>query len=266
MSLVLRARHNKIVLSSLCHHLSQAPSSPSRALSSAASTPIDSTSRPLLFRLGSTTSPCFDRVRDLDIPVAPDRDAWVVESGASLGRGLQVVNDRGSHWIIQPTESMPLEIFVEKLSALDSRAVKHPAQASPSARPQSALTYSNHDSKATRFVFDALTDVVNEGIAIDGWDDDDYDYVAVLANALEYNGVSLSSLVWDPNGAKGWTKEMAFVARAVDAYMKHAVAQAKGDEDKEGDIGNDHALLRLVLKLDGEKNLLSALSQSRSDS
>ena len=86
-----------------------------------------------------------------------------------------------------------------------------------------------------------------------------------LARAVEEGSLSLTALVWQPSeDGEGWSREKAFVARAVCAYMahEHAKVRAGGDEDAEADAANDHAYLRSVLKLEEAKNPFSTFDTS----
>ncbi|KZV86502.1 hypothetical protein EXIGLDRAFT_840697 [Exidia glandulosa HHB12029] len=277
MSFVFNCRHLKsLLLSAGRNH--QFTNTLARTLSTAA------TLHPDLYRVGSATSPEFDQVRTMDIPVVggmvlpenggvstfattvPGWDAsrtWRMAS-SSLGSGLRAVNDHGSHWLIRPEMPMSLQAFVGKLQELNSQAVKDtgPCESSEELRfrIQPDFAIESDLDKAGRFVYHALATVVHQRLEIKNWDDNDYAYIAVLARGLRRGDLALSSLRWDADSGQHWTKEMAMAAQAVQVYMDYDLSQAEGNEDDEADAHNDIAMLTAVLHLDSPRNVLSALS------
>ncbi|KZV86059.1 hypothetical protein EXIGLDRAFT_653515 [Exidia glandulosa HHB12029] len=275
MSFVLNRRHIKSLLSSAgrSHRFTLA-----RALSN--TTPVSNTLYPHLYRVGSATSPGFDAVRNMDIPVVggvvipenggvstfattvPSWDAsrtWRMASSA-LGSGLRAVNDHGSHWLIQPEEPMSLQAFVGKLQELNSQAVKDtgPSESFEDLQPDFALE-SDLD-KGGRFIYHALAIVFHQRLAVKDWNDNDYAYIAVLARELKRGDLALSSLIWDADSGQHWTKEMAMAAQAVQVYIEYEFARAAGNEDDEMDACNDNSMLRSILGLRGPRSILAAIS------
>ncbi|KZV86072.1 hypothetical protein EXIGLDRAFT_681294 [Exidia glandulosa HHB12029] len=254
MSFVFSWRHIKsLLLSGGRNH--QFTNTLARTLSTAA------TLHPDLYRVGSATSPEFDQVRIMDIPVV---GGMVIPGVSSLGSGLRAVNDHGSHWLIRPEMPMSLQAFVGKLQELNSQAVKDtgPCESSEELRfrIQPDFAIESDLDKAGRFVYHALATVVHQRLEIKNWDDNDYAYIAVLARGLRRGDLALSSLRWDADSGQHWTKEMAMAAQAVQVYMDYDLSQAEGNEDDEADAHNDIAMLTAVLHLDSPRNVLSALS------
>ncbi|EJC99841.1 uncharacterized protein FOMMEDRAFT_31092 [Fomitiporia mediterranea MF3/22] len=243
-------------------------------------------SHPDLYRSGNTTSPRFDNVREgTDIPVVnglvspntggistfsqkqaswTDNRTWILRRTVSLGTQLVARNDRGQHWSIEPKQEMTLTAYKSQLQQLNTKAVRYDQQATSDVQTEAtelALPrQSSHSDKATRFIFNALASVVHNHIPVPkvpDWDENDYSYLAVLAQSLEDGSLPLSDLVWDPEDVL--KKEKVFTAAAVSAYMtkEENARKGKGNENDEADLDNDHALLRTVLKFDDAKNPLA---------
>ncbi|KAJ7431861.1 hypothetical protein B0H11DRAFT_1835729, partial [Mycena galericulata] len=246
---------------------------------------------PDLYRSGNTTSPRFENVRlGKDVIVKDDKvgpnsggvstfsqkDAkwaakttWILQHTTPMIAGLTAHNDHGIHWLIAPDAEMPFETFKSHLETLNTHAVHYVAHVKEAhtveaeMRVQVLATQSAHPDRATRFVYNALAAVARGDVGVPGgdWDENDRQYVAVLARAVEEGTLQLSALVWDPQAALGgWSRAKAFAARAVSAYMASEAADVKasGDEDGGADAANDHAYLRAILKLDDEGNPFSA--------
>ena len=192
-----------------------------------------------------------------------DTKTWVLQKTTQLGTGLVARNDRATHWSIEPATVMQLATYKGYLTQLNTRAVRYDklpkaTEAQAELEPRLLKAQSAHTDKAARFVYNALVSVVHSRISVEGWDDNDYAYIAVLAHALEDGALSLSTLVWEEE--RGWSKEKVFTANAVTAYIaqKSAHVKASGNEDEQADADNDHAYLRVVLKLDDPKNPFAA--------
>lgn len=73
-------------------------------------------------------------------------------------------------------------------------------------------------------------------IPVEGWNENDYAYIAELAHALEEGVLPLSALIWKPASPE-WSREKAFAADAVSAFMAHEFTRSResGDEDEEAD-------------------------------
>ena len=193
----------------------------------------------------------------------PANKTWVLKRATPLVVGLKAINDHGTHWLIAPAQTMSLDTYTSHLRTLNTKAVRYDQQRAEVATPLAAQ--SAHADRATRFVYNALATVVRDSIPVADWDENDYEYVGVLARAVEEGSLSLTALVWQPSeDGEGWSREKAFVARAVCAYMahEHAKVRAGGDEDAEADAANDHAYLRSVLKLEEAKNPFSTFDTS----
>ncbi|KZT09401.1 uncharacterized protein LAESUDRAFT_634882, partial [Laetiporus sulphureus 93-53] len=114
-----------------------------------------------------------------------------------------------------------------------------------------------NQSKAVRFVADALSSVFYDRTPIADWDDNDYAYIYILAAALDSGKLDLETLQW--HGTSSVTsKAQRFVARAVTARMTVEREQLSSveDEDAEAEMANDHALLLNALHLFLEDNPL----------
>ncbi|KAI0767330.1 hypothetical protein C8Q74DRAFT_1279705 [Fomes fomentarius] len=241
-------------------------------------------SRPDLYRSGNAASPRFDNVRvgkDIQVDSAgnvhpntggistfatkdstwADNKTWVLRRTTQLVSGLQARNDTRNHWSIEPSSVMKVETYTSHLTQLNSAAVRYDrlpksaeAQAEAAPEPRVLKTQSAHVDRAARFVYDALVSVVHSRVHVEGWDENDYAYVAELAHALEAGVLPLSALVWDEEGE--WSKERVFAADAVSAYIGRETVRVKesGSEDEQADADNDHAYLRAVLKFDDRKN------------
>ncbi|GJE93507.1 hypothetical protein PsYK624_096660 [Phanerochaete sordida] len=234
---------------------------------------------PRLYRGGNLSSPKFDNVRPNDIQTDGDGNVhpgtggistfsvknacwdnnktWVLLDTTVLPPGLQARNDLGNHWSIEPAAQMPMATYVSYLTQLNPLAVRYDRLSlradEPAPAPRPLKAQSTHADRATRFVYGALVAVVHAGTPVDGWDANDYAYIAEIAHGLEDGDVPLDKVVWRGGG---WTKEKASVAAAVAARIAHEDARVKesGDEDAQADAYNDHAYLRLVLALDDKEN------------
>jgi hypothetical protein len=40
---------------------------------------------------------------------------WKIDAGIEIHPDLELVNDRGNHWLWQPSQTMPLERYIEAL-------------------------------------------------------------------------------------------------------------------------------------------------------
>ena len=201
----------------------------------------------------------------------PANKTWVLKRATPLVAGLKAINDHGTHWLIAPAQTMSLDTYKSHLGTLNTKAVRYDQQRAAEAEESAVevatplAVQSAHADRATRFVYNALAAVIRPSIPVADWDENDYEYVGVLARAIEEGSLSLSALVWPPSDdGEGWSREKAFVARAISAYMahEHAKVRAGGDEDAEADVANDHAYLRAVLKLGDAKNPCFAFDTS----
>lgn len=120
---------------------------------------------------------------------------------------------------------------------------------------------SNHSDRATRFVYWALAEVVGNRIpvrSIDGWDDNAYNRLSVLARQLDQGLAPLSEYVWKETQIEA-TKEQHAVAAAVASWIGHGQAkEAELDDDELSDQGMDHVYLHGVLEFDNKSNPLAA--------
>ncbi|EJD50993.1 hypothetical protein AURDEDRAFT_99817 [Auricularia subglabra TFB-10046 SS5] len=220
----------------------------------------------MFYRFSTSTSARFDVVRpDMDILVVggkvhpgnggvsvfnslelhrPPNKTFGLESSAALSDGLTVIDDLGSHCLIAPSREMAFTDFKRALVQLNSEAKAVPATA------DSAFVLARHSGSfrsALRFVYEALVSVWRERIVVDGWDENDYAYIALLARDLDGGQLTLEALRWEQGD--GWTRPAAFTAQAVRAFMAWSTAKAVGDEDLEADAGNDNAYLMNILRL-----------------
>ncbi|TBU27992.1 hypothetical protein BD311DRAFT_778598 [Dichomitus squalens] len=250
---------------------------------------------PNLYRAGNTTSARFDNLRPQDIDVDkdgfvnpggdggistfsnkraewPDRTTWVLKSSTPLVPGLIASKDLrvDGHWLIQPSQRMKRDAYVDHLKDLNSKAVRYdrlpPKEVVEAESEVSVLAaQSANADRATRFVYNALAAVVHKRVPVDEWDENDYEYIALLARALEDGTLELSALLWGPEGeAAEWKRAKAFTASAVAAYMAQEAVRVKasGNEDDESDMANDHAYLHALLKLDDAENPFSTVVAS----
>ena len=183
-----------------------------------------------------------------------DDSTWVLQQPASSIAGLTFIQDQGAHWLISPAQETTIESYKNDLVALAPSALRHDTLLQPSenAEEVSALPpRSTHPDRATRFVYEALASVVITPVPVVDWDENDYEYLAVLAKALGDGTVLLDQLGWDPEDTERaqWTRRGAFVAKAVSAFMAHEMERVAGDEDEEADLRNDIAYLEQILNL-----------------
>jgi len=100
-------------------------------------------------------------------------------------------------------------------------------------------------------VYDALRTVVQEKVAINGWDDNDYTYLSILVLDLHLNKEVLSNLIYKPG--EPFIKPQVLVAEATLAYIqKMDSIYGSGEDDYDDDDEvidwlNDRSLLRVVL-------------------
>ncbi|KAI9067218.1 hypothetical protein FKP32DRAFT_1588858 [Trametes sanguinea] len=247
-------------------------------------------SLPNLFRHQISSTPLFDRVRvglDVDVQngsVSPasggistfshkpakwaDNELWVLARNNSLGADLQAINDYGTHWLIAPTREMTLEEYKGRLADLSSKAVPYSdLRDNASGFEAEELVIgdapvfkdvSTHPVKMVRCVYEALAAVAQQHTKVQGWDENDCEYVGVLAQSLDDGKLQLSALVWDPANTTegGWGRERAFAARAVAEYIAQelARAEASGDDDQEADVLNFVEYLRVIFRFSVEEN------------
>ncbi|EPT01231.1 hypothetical protein FOMPIDRAFT_1120767 [Fomitopsis schrenkii] len=240
-------------------------------------------SRPDLYRAGNTTSPRYDNVRqgkDIEVDkegnVHPgkggistfankdkswaDNKTWVLERATELISGLAARNDHGSLWSIEPSAIMKFDAYKGHLTQLNGKAVRYDrlhehrslakeveAEETPVPEPR---TLKGH-------VYNAFAVVVQTRTPVEGWDENDYAYIAELAHALENGTLPLSALIWDEKA--GWSKERVFAADAVTAHVAQEDERGRktGDDDEQADINNDNAYLREILRLSNAKNPLA---------
>jgi hypothetical protein len=103
-------------------------------------TPVD------LYRMGNALSPRLDNIRDQDIQMYEDGDRtwvaansggistfsvrrnsknwWKLDQGTEIPNELRVVNDHGSHWLWEPSYSMPIDTYREALQSVGNRFYK----------------------------------------------------------------------------------------------------------------------------------------------
>jgi hypothetical protein len=187
------------------------------------------------------------------------KTTWLLPHTSDIGAELKIVHHNGDHYLIAPSREMTLEEYKSHLQTLSSKAVlldSISAHTAPPGHQAVALAaQSQHDDRATRFVHEELASVARKRIPIPDWSENDYEYVATLARALDQGTLPLSALIWSPSAANGgWTRDGAFTAQAVSANMAHKEHEAVGDEDEEAEVGNDNAFLRNVLKLNVDGN------------
>lgn len=222
----------------------------------------------MLYRFSNTGASRFDVVRpDVDIVAVngivqptgggisvfpspqlcgPTSSIFALQTAAPLPDGLTLVQDLDSHCLLAPSREMPFADYKHALAQLNSSAtaVSGNAEAAFALAPRS-----RSPKTALRFVYKALVAVWRERVAIDGWDENDYAYVALLARDLDGGQLTLDDLRWTPE-SPGWTRRGAFTAQALRAFMAWSDAKAVGDETLEMDAGNDNYYLESILRLD----------------
>ena len=195
-------------------------------------------------------------------------ETWVLEKDTTAFAGLTARNNVGDHWSIQPSTVMKLETYKEHLKKLSDRAIRYDrfkqtlsaeelGEATEKRAPELTLkAQCQHSDRATRFAYDAFARVVEDRTPIEGWDNNDYAYLAELASALENGILPLSALIW--NEKAGWSKERAIATDAVAAHVAQEYERGRksGDDDEQADINNDNGFLRAIFNLDDEKNPL----------
>jgi hypothetical protein len=190
---------------------------------------------------------------------APNK-TWILKKSTPLVSGLRTINDHGNHYLIAPVSNVALTVYVANLTALNSKAVRYDQQGAASEEKLEERILPaqvDHADRATRFLYTALAAVNHGKPHVEGWDENDYEYVATLAHALKDGTTPLSALVWNQeDGEDGWTKAKAFTAQAVLTHAAHEIRKAKRsrNEDDEADVANDTGYLRSILKLDDPKN------------
>ena len=143
---------------------------------------------------------------------------------------------------------MSIEEYEASLTALNGNAPRVE-------KPEKPLNielpaHSDNPSKAIRFVYDALRTVVQEKVAINDWDDNDYTYLSILALAIQSDKEPLSNVIYKPG--EPFTKQQVLVAKATLAYIhKKDSEYGYDDDDDESDEKiywmNDRVLLLNVL-------------------
>ncbi|CDO77291.1 hypothetical protein BN946_scf184753.g41 [Trametes cinnabarina] len=157
---------------------------------------------------------------------------------------------------------MTLDEYKGNLAELDTKATRysdstHPALGEVVAEPLVFTDVSTHPTKMVRYVYEALASVAQQHIQVPGWDENDSEYVAMLAQSLDANNPQLSAFVWDPaERNSGWSREKLFAARAVAEYMaqEQARVEASGDDDQQADVNNGNAYLRIMFGFDVDEN------------
>ncbi len=114
-------------------------------VAAAAPSPDDGSNRPKLYRMGNKTSPRLTNVRlvranggDPDIRlnengnVCPNQggislnevpkgnNLWSLSPETNIGEDLQLRNDSGTHWSLEPAREMPLQTYLDALAKLNS--------------------------------------------------------------------------------------------------------------------------------------------------
>ncbi|KAI9067217.1 hypothetical protein FKP32DRAFT_1588857 [Trametes sanguinea] len=239
--------------------------------------------RPQLFRYSSASTPEYDNVRvGMDIYVQggvvvpdsggvsvfshkpttwADADAWVLPASTPLTSGLKCLNTHGTHWIIAPSEEMTLDEFKAHLFALNLLGSRCSDIASddlqPADHPPVLQAASNHYLREVRFLYPGLVFIAQSRVPIPSWNENDYEYVATLAQSLQDNSVDMFSLIWEPTDPRnGWTRDRVFTIHAVITYIawEEVRAENSGDDDVEADVANDNGYLRAVFRLWDERN------------
>ena len=100
-----------------------------------------------LYRRGNSNSPRMDNVRlDKDIGIyqkngiiwvketignlksggistfsiqGRGRNWWKIDAGIEIHPDLELINDRGNHWLWKPSQTMPLEKYIKALRAVN---------------------------------------------------------------------------------------------------------------------------------------------------
>ncbi|KAI0784787.1 hypothetical protein C8Q75DRAFT_369692 [Abortiporus biennis] len=239
----------------------------------------------ILYRVGTESSPNFDKLRLYDIPVVngvvkpsgiggislfSEKDSswdnsrtWILDQSSGGGLPAELsINNVKSQWFIEPAHEMPHAVFKKALESLNKSAVRyntishHEVDNKASFSTLNLPDLSTNPSKHVRFVYMALLAVARERIPVADWDDNDYADIAHIAKCLDSGPEEkeLSALEYHPGQVL--TKHLALVALAVAAYIKQqdADCQRANDEDMEADWLNDRALLRNALSLDNLKN------------
>jgi hypothetical protein len=103
-------------------------------------TPVD------LYRMGNAVSPRLENIRAKDIQVYEDggrtwvaansggistfsirgtgKNWWKLDQGTEIPNQLRVVNDHGSHWLWEPSYSMPIDTYQEALQSVGNKFYK----------------------------------------------------------------------------------------------------------------------------------------------
>lgn len=154
---------------------------------------------------------------------------------------------------------MRFETYKGHLTELNSKAVrydalKHRSLEEPVPGSRALKGESTHPDRATRFAYDAFVTVVQTHTPVEGWDENDYAYIAELARALENGNLPLSALIWGEKA--GWSKERVFAADAITAHIaqEEECGRMSEDDDVQADINNDNAYLRVIFNLDNAQN------------
>lgn len=194
------------------------------------------------------------------LPPNPDRTrTWVLQASVSISSQLLARNDHGTHWAIEPSSQITFDAYVNALRPLNglSRRLDQVTFVATTEEPFALKTSSAHTDQGARFVYNALGTVVRDRIPIEGieeWDDNDYFYIASIAQALEAGELNVDDITWEEVGVEVDVhyKAREFTAAAVGAYMAHEEKTKLGvvGEDDEADLRNDHAFLRTLLKFD----------------
>ena len=186
-------------------------------------------------------------------------NTWVLEGATAPSSGLTARSDHGFHWSIEPSTVMSFETYKGHLTELNSKAVRYDTfkhRSSEESVPESSALkgQSTHPDRATRFVYDAFVTVVQKRTPVEGWDENDYAYIAELAHALENGTLPLSALIWCEEA--GWSKERVFAADAITAHIAQEEERGRmsEDDDVQADIDNDNAYLRVIFNLDDAQN------------
>jgi len=215
------------------------------------------------------SSPRFDNVRPKDIPVKegkvkpgtgglsifrhPDRrwpsgQTWKLAGGSNPGSDLTARNDHGSHWLIEPSKEMSFGKYKAFLTALNATHVDDQ-------KPEKFLNIlpaqSDNQSRAIRFLYEALRAIVQEKVRIHDWDDNDYTYLSILALDLHLNTEKeLSNFIYTPG--EPFTKQQVLVAEATSAYImmkdsEYGYGEDDDDDDDKSEWPNDRGYLVAIL-------------------
>ncbi|KAI0658297.1 hypothetical protein C8Q70DRAFT_917645 [Cubamyces menziesii] len=243
-------------------------------------------SHPILFRHGDLDSASYDNLqKDLDIlveggQVGPDsggvsafsqraadwvaEETWALQDSTILVDGLSAKHTYGNHWLIAPARTMTLVEYKGLLQELNSSSVRLDRI------PETALTEENlstwspyeltdkfqHPRQRTRQAHYALVTLLRQRIPVPGWKDNDYAYLACIANALRQGSLELSTLIGSESGTQQtWSRESAFTKCAVAAYMDVLMTQAQAfdddyDGDEQSDLLNDYTIIGSVFNFD----------------